>query len=481
MQEKYLKQVQPLAKQQPLRIPWVKIIVGIVVLVALIITIINFINSAKDRKILTNAKVLADIVVEEEKKAMEEGTGYFSDLYSRAGLINRIRGDNSLQAPSYEEQAALLSDKKMFGDITSSETYSQNTVFAGDYFLILNPKEDCLSIRYKTASKEETIFYVGYEENVIECTGKYCKKQAVPSSFCYSQGLCFKKTLLSETERPCEGGNGKQTRKCTADCKGGKCEGWGDCVCDKGFKWNGKICEQEQTEKDCTQEQCYNGIYCEDMETLNKEISNGSCSRNSACTPQKGWQYSPWECTCQSEEYCAKEDSCQTRPQNANSYQMENNYGSCVDITYNCENGNGWVPFARTCNCTQIGTYWDSTLSKAVCSPCTNAPQNSTYTTAGGYTNDCKWKCQEGFKLHKNACEKPNRQYLCASMKDDSGRLSTTFCTDEFSKGRKIENSDTTFEGQLCFSDETEPILFYSKSKGTCKICQCIGELYEPL
>lgn len=342
----------------------------------------------------------------------------------------------------------------------------------GDFYIENDAENGCVVLKYKRNTPEKTIFYASFTDGKVFCQGKRCIKETKNNEvdLCYVDGICFPTKQLQETERSCGDGNGIQKRKCKATCENGSCKEWGACKCKKGFEWTGKTCKQSQTENDCTEDQCFNGIYCENKDKLEKSIENGKCTRVAACQKNTGWQYTSWTCSCNSENYCSLGEQCIFRPQSKNEITLSEEDGgsSCSNIYYECKNGEGWEEHAQSCVCNKIGFFWDPEKKDAKCSPCTNKPEGAIYTSAGNNKNDCSWKCDDEHESRKGTCTKPNGQYLCA-------KTDLQICTDEFSKNRKMKiDAKKTNEGQKCYVEDKDNVLFYNQKDKTCQICQCV-------
>ena len=351
-----------------------------------------------------------------------------------------------------------------------SEPTDFNIAQSGDYYVEVDAENGCMIVKYRRFTTDKTTFYAFFEDAKPFCQGRHCLHETKDGEgdLCYLDGTCFPRQLNYETERPCGDDHGKQTRTCLKDCNGGTCGEWSECVCNKGYGWDGTTCKQLQTEKDCNRQQCFNGVYCEDSEILEKEIENGTCRRKVACEPNKGWQYSPWECSCNKVYLCPVNGECTVMPQNISSLELPDGEGSCQNITHKCYKDQGWKQFASSCTCNKVGTFWDKKLGEAKCSPCTQKPENAVFTSNAQFEDTCSWECLPGFDHRNNDCTKPDGQYLCA-------RTSLQSCTDEFSKIRKMETDKKPNEGQLCYTDiQDNNILFYDKKYQTCTVCQCV-------
>ncbi len=372
--------------------------------------------------------------------------------------------------PSRSSKTRSKSSSRNSGKSSGKGSSDPNIGQSGDYYIEIDAENACMIVKYKRFTPEKTIFYAFFEDGKPYCQGENCKVETNNDEvdLCYLNGMCFAQNLIHETERECGDGHGIQKRKCTKSCNGGNCEGWGECVCNKGYGWDGKTCAQLQTEKDCSEEQCFNGVYCEDPENLEKEIEHGTCKRLKFCQVNKGWQYSSWDCSCDKTYYCPVKDECVIMPEPLKSIELSNQAGSCSNISYRCEKNKGWQNYAESCVCDNIGTFWDEKSKKATCSSCTKKPVNAEFTSNAIGTDSCSWKCKEGFELRKNDCTKPDGQYLCA-------KTDLQICTDDFSKSRKLKINTKTNEGQLCYSDEKDHILFFDQKNKVCTLCQCVN------
>lgn len=344
-----------------------------------------------------------------------------------------------------------------------------NVAQSGDYYVEIDADNGCMIVKYKRFTPEKTIFYAFFKDAKPLCRGRNCKEETntEDADLCYVNGMCFPRRLKYETEQSCGDGHGKQTRNCSKTCDGGQCEEWGECVCEKGYGWDGKTCKQLQTEKDCNRQQCFNGVYCDYPDILEKTIENGTCKRKTTCQPNKGWQYTDWDCTCDKKYLCPLKDECVAMPRNLDSLELPDGQGNCLSITHRCDRGNGWKQLAGICHCNKVGTFWDRKLGEAKCSPCTQKPENAEFDSNAEFTDSCSWHCLPGFNHRKNDCTKPDGQYLCA-------RTNIQSCTDEFSKHRKMKVDTPPNEGQPCYTDMKDHILFFDKKYQICTICQCV-------
>ena len=350
------------------------------------------------------------------------------------------------------------------------QDFDFSTARKGDFTIESDAENGCLVIKHGKNISHRTVFYSLFNEEKVYCQGKNCLKKAKNNEvgLCYKDGICFPTKQLQETQRSCGDNHGKQTRKCTPSCENGLCEEWSECKCDFGFEWDGTTCKQKETEKDCTDAQCFNGLYCENKGALEKNIPNGSCKRVAVCQKNIGWNYTAWECSCNSTEYCSSDEQCLKRPQNQAKKTLPGEGNYCTNTSYTCVPEKGWIEKAEKCVCTTIGTFWDAKAKETKCSPCITKPKGAVFTSAGGTEDKCSWKCSGEYQSRKGTCAKPNGQYLCA-------RTELQICTDEFSKNRKMQkDAKKTNEGQACFVEDKDNVLFYNQKEKTCQICQCV-------
>lgn len=380
----------------------------------------------------------------------------------------------------HEQNEDLYSPFSMEGDSRSLDKMGRRNFYnagreindpstsqIGDFYVEIDADNACMVLKYKRNTRQKTIFAASFDDAVPLCSGKKCLRKDLHSkgNVCYKEGECFQPFLSENTTKPCGNNHGLQTRECKSSCDGGTCADWGECVCSEGYGWNGTTCTQLQTEKDCTAEQCFNGLMCQNKEPLEKEIEGGTCQRNVSCQ-KEGWKYTDWECTCKEENLCSLKDECVTKPEEQKTLELPNQQGICYNISYTCKEGEGWQTVADKCTCKNIGYFWDKQAQKATCSTCTQKPENSYFTSAGTDKDDCAWKCDVGFENRNGTCSKPNGQYVCAKM-------NLEICTDDFSKERKLNKDTNPNEGQSCFTEDNENILFYTPKTQTCILCQC--------
>ena len=213
---------------------------------------------------------------------------------------------------------------------------SFNIGYSGNFLVEVDSENACLVLKYKKNSADKTFFYASFKNAVALCQGKKCPKKANinDEGLCYVNDTCFTKRQDKETHRSCGDNKGEQTRECVASCESGTCTKWSECVCKKGFEWDGKTCKQMQTEKDCTSEQCFNGTYCEDREPIEKEVENGICKRFATCQKNTGWSYSSWECSCVNNDFCPVQDQCLSYPGDQNKITLPDQEGSCTNVYY---------------------------------------------------------------------------------------------------------------------------------------------------
>ena len=415
--------------------------------------------------ILKQAKTIITEISNKQKSFFEKDGKYKKDIFADTKLTQTLNLDLDTN-----DVFGISSQQKRKRLIAPRTVEDYNVAQSGYFQIEVDPDNACMVLKYKRNTTDKTIFYASFAEDKILCQGKKCFKNAnnEKENLCYNGGSCFPAKLTEPTQRSCGDGNGTQTRKCLPSCNGGNCEEWEPCACKKGFEWNGTTCKQSQTEKDCTAEQCFNGIYCDDKEPLRKNIQNGECRRLASCQQNKGWIYTSWECDCDKETFCPKDEKCLPLPENKESLILPDNEGSCNGIYYTCREKRGWVEYAKQCVCNKPGTFWDAEKGEAKCSPCTKKPIGAAFTSAGNNKDNCSWKCENGYQERKGTCLKPTGQYLCAGM-------DLQICTDDFSKNRKIiKDAKATNEGQPCFVEDKDNILFYNKKTQFCKLCQCV-------
>lgn len=419
-------------------------------------------------QITKQAKNIITKIVKSEKDFFAANGKYATNIFKDKQLANNL----GISSGYSGEDTYFNQDDNMRGwrnsSTFNSEEESSGAVYSGDFYIEVDPENTCLVLKYKKNTLDKTIFYASFEKEKVLCQGKKCLKESTDNeSLCYLNGGCFISKQTKETERLCGGGKGSQTRECSPSCEGGTCGEWSACVCEKGFGWDGKTCKQLQTEADCSEEQCFNGIYCEDKEILTKNIENGSCQRFASCQKNSGWKYSSWKCSCNNETFCPSNEKCFPYPGNTDQIALPNQEGSCTDIHYTCEQNQGWVAQASNCVCDKIGTFWDSEKGEAKCSDCTKKPENAIYVSAGKDGDNCLWECPKEYQKRKGSCVKPNGQFLCV-------RTETQICTDEFSKKRKLKIDERNNEGQSCFTEDNDNVLYFDKKTQACQICQCV-------
>ena len=422
--------------------------------------------------ILKRAKYIVSEIAKSEDTYLKQYGRYKKDIFKDTTLVNNLGINYGVRDDSYFNGNLPLRKHRNNFNRNMEEDFEQdaNAIQSGDFYIEIDDENACMMLKYKKLSPDKTIFYSSFKDPKTLCQGKKCLKQSKngQENLCYVNGNCFPVKLSQETKRSCGDGNGTQIRTCVPSCNGGACEEWGKCVCNKGFEWDGKTCKQSQTEKDCTKEQCFNGIYCEDKEPLTKNIGNGSCQRLASCEKNTGWKYDSWDCSCNSQNFCPSNEQCVIRPNNQQKLILPNDHGSCTDVYYTCEIGKGWITKANNCDCTKVGFFWDKEKGEASCSPCTQKPNGAEFISSAKYKDACIWKCQDPYQKRNGTCLKPNGQYLCAAMNMD-------VCTDDFSKKRKIQkDAKTTNERQPCFIEDKDNILFYNKKEKSCILCQCV-------
>lgn len=415
-----------------------------------------------------NAQNIINKIVKSEKDFFQANGSYKKDLFKDNDLVRELDITSSSRSGNYDIDNRRNSRYRR--GLSRLEEESFDTGYSGDFRINVDVENTCLVLTYQKDIQNKTIFYASFDDPQALCQGKKCFKQSnnTGEGLCYSNGNCFFASQLKETERPCGDGKGSQIRKCVTSCEGGTCEPWGPCVCKKGFEWDGKTCKQLQTEKDCTAEQCFNGTYCEDREPIEKEIENGSCKRYASCQKNTGWTYTSWECSCVNNDFCPLNESCSPYPGDKKNITLPNNEGSCTNIYYTCSKNIGWQEKARNCVCEKIGTFWNSQTGLSKCSDCTNKPVGAIYTSAAKDQNNCLWECTSEYQKRHGTCLKPDGQFLCV-------RTELEICTDEFSKKRKLKEDEKTNEGQLCYVEDKENVLFYNKKDKVCRICQCVN------
>ena len=428
-------------------------------------------NLFQDSKVVSQLRLSKKI--DSQKSSRNKGNGKGRNKgNSKTRSKGNSGGDTSTKKRVYQERDDNARNSSSFrsSNKTQGETTDINIGQSGDYYVEIDAENGCMIVKYRRFTTDKTTYYAFFEDGTSFCQGKNCIAETKNEDvdLCYVNGMCFPKKLIHETERSCGNDHGKQTRNCVKSCNGGTCGEWGECVCDKGYGWDGTTCKQLQTEKDCDLKECFNGVYCESPEVLEKEIENGTCTRKAACQTNKGWQYSDWDCECNGSYLCPVKDECVLMPQNVTFLDLPNEEGKCKNITHKCYKNQGWKKMANSCSCNKVGTYWNKKEGEAECSPCTQKPENAVFTSNAAFTDSCSWECLPGFDHRKNDCTKPDGQYLCATTSLQS-------CTDEFSKIRKMEVDKKTNEGQPCYTDMKDNILFFDKKSQVCTICQCVN------
>ncbi|MBO4707690.1 MAG: hypothetical protein J5594_03945 [Elusimicrobiaceae bacterium] len=415
------------------------------------------------------AQNIVNKIVDSEKKYFKTNGTYTKNILldKEVSQVLKIKLDTNGNDKNLSRNSRIISRRNRFNLNRPGASY--DTGYSGDFYIEIDADNTCLVLKYKKSTPDKTVYYASFEDQTTFCQGKKCLKQSsgYNEKLCYIDGMCFPSKQNQPTEQKCGGGRGIQTRECTSSCEGGTCKPWSNCICEKGFEWDGKTCKQLQTEKDCTPDQCFNGAYCEDSESIKREIENGSCTRLATCQKNKGWQYSPWKCSCKGRDFCSVEDTCVQYPGDKDQLILPNNEGSCTNVRHRCVRGRGWTPFANNCVCNKVGTFWDSKTHEAKCQDCTNKPDGAIYTSSGKSGNDCSWKCEDTYKESKGRCLKQSGQYLCVN-------IDLQICTDEFSKNRKIKKDTKTNEGQPCFVEDQDNVLFYNQKERNCQICQCV-------
>ena len=414
------------------------------------------------------AKKIVARISQSEQAFFNAEQKYKKDIFSDNRLVRELEITVGYNDVDPMEDPFLASRRRKRNKKSDQDL---NVGQSGDFFIDVDAENGCLVVKHDRNSINQTTFYASFENNKVLCQGKRCFKQAKngQENLCYVDGSCFAPRLKAETKRLCGDGKGHQTRECQPSCEGaGICGEWSSCQCERGFEWDGKTCKQTQTEKDCTKEQCFTGVYCEDREPLIKDIPNGSCKRFASCQKNRGWNYTSWECSCNDEKFCALKEECVTKPENQDDITLPNDEGFCTGIYYDCTNGQGWIQKAKNCTCYAVGTFWDAQKGETKCSPCTKKQEGTVFTSAGTDKDDCSWKCGIGYYDRGGNCRKPDGQYLCA-------HTDLQICTDDFSKKRKIQkDAPKTNEGQSCFVEDKDNILFYNQKERTCQICQCV-------
>ncbi len=411
------------------------------------------------------AKNIITTISKSEKDFYTANGEYNKDIFRQSKLVKEL----NIKTESEVENNIQFS-RRRFGKNINNDQTSYDTGYSGDFYIETDASNACVVLKYKKNTSDKTTFYASFEDENIFCQGKKCFKQSSSNNekLCYSDGGCFVPKQTQQTQQKCGNGRGTQTRECVPNCEGGSCKPWNECVCEKGFEWDGETCKQLQTEKDCTQDQCFTGIYCEDREPVTKNITNGSCERIASCQKNKGWEYTPWQCSCNSKDFCPSSEACVAYPGNKEKLVLPNQEGFCTKVSYICDKDQGWVAHANKCVCDKVGTFWNRKKGEAKCSDCTNKPEHAIFTSSGNDKGACSWKCENGYQEKKGKCVKPNGQYLCV-------RTDLQICTDDFSKKRKLQkDAKKTNEGQSCFVEEKDNVLFYNQKERTCQICQCV-------
>lgn len=418
----------------------------------------KYVISKQARNIITK-------ITKTEKDFLASNGKYTKNIFLNKELSDEL----NIKSDSEVENKKIVSKRRRFNN-SSREEKAYDSGYSGDFYIEIDSANACLVVKYKKNTQDKTTFYASFEDEHVFCQGKKCIKESnsINEKLCYKDGTCFTSKQSQATEQKCGDGKGSQTRECVPSCEGGTCKPWKECVCQKGFEWDGKTCKQLQTEKDCTEKQCFTGVYCEDQEPITKDIQNGSCKRFSSCQKNKGWKYTPWQCSCNGEKFCPSKESCEPYPGNKDKFILPNQVGACTGIRYTCDKDRGWVSQANNCICNKIGTFWNREKGEAICSDCTNKPAHAVFTSSGKDKDACSWKCEYGYKEINGKCVKPNGQYLCVHTESQ-------ICTDEFSKKRKLQkDAKKTNEGQPCFVEEKDNVLFYNQKERSCQICQCV-------
>lgn len=419
--------------------------------------------------VLKQAKHIITEISKTENSFLEKNGSYKKDIFTDTRLSNALSVTRGINNNSDFNSSFSKQQRRRSGVTLNDMEEDPNVAQSGDFYIEVDAENACVVLKYKKNTSDKTIYYASFTNPKVLCQGKKCFKQSENENeeLCYKNSTCFAAKLTLQEEQKCGDDNGTQTRKCQPSCNGGSCEKWGDCVCKKGFEWDGKTCKQSQTEKDCTEDQCFNGIYCEDRDILTKSIENGSCQRVASCQKNVGWIYASWNCSCNNEDFCSLRETCIARPENKAKIDLPNEEGTCEKIYYTCKDGEGWIEKANNCNCDKTGFFWDIVSKETKCSPCTKKPEGAVFISSGKYKDECSWKCEEGYQERKGVCVKPNGQYLCAKME-------LQICTDDFSKKRKIQkDAKKTNEKQPCFLEDKDNILFYNQKEKSCVLCQC--------
>lgn len=443
-----------------------RIMLGIVVLLLIIAYFVGK-NFWERRTILKQAQRIVAQISRTQREFFEKDKAYKADIFADQMLAGSLGiGYNNFD----ESEGFSMAGRGDGMGLRQDERNTDYTVGqSGDFYIENDAENGCVVLKYKRNTPQKTIYYASFDQGKTYCQGTKCLKETKNNTvnLCYENGGCFPQKQKQITERVCGDGNGKQTRECVPSCEEGSCKNWSECICKKGFEWDGNTCKQSQTEKDCREDQCFNGIYCEDKDNLTKNIKHGSCTRRSLCQKNRGWLYTDWECSCEG-NFCSLKEECITRPQDKDKLDLPEQGNVCFGISYQCENGKGWQAKAKQCDCNAIGTFWDTKEGNAQCSECTKKPVDAVFTSAGKNQDTCTWKCKEGYYYRNNSCLKPNGQYLCADTD-----LST--CTDYFSKSRKMKiDAKNTNEGQPCFVEDKDNTLYYNKKSSSCQICECV-------
>ena len=426
-------------------------------------------NICEIYSILKQAKNIISEISKSENNYLKQNGKYKQDIFTDSRLANLIK-IGSGNDESFDYGSSNRSRRRRSDFNTNNDEEDANIAQSGNFYIEVDAENACMMLKYKRNTSDKTIYYASFKDPKVLCKGKKCLKQAKNEgeSLCYANSSCFPSKLILENKQACGDGHGVKTRTCEPSCRGGVCGEWSECLCKKGFEWDGKTCKQSQTEKDCTDEQCFNGIYCEDKEILSKNIENGTCQRFAECKKNKGWQYTSWNCSCNDKNFCASKETCVAYPVNKTQITLPNGEGLCTGIYYECKDGEGWVEKAKNCECNKTGFFWDIEKKETKCSSCTKKPEGAIFTSSGQNKDDCAWKCEEGYKNRNGVCAKPDGQYLCA-------RMDLQICTDDFSRKRKIQkDAKRTNEKQPCFVEDKDNILFYNQKEKSCILCQCL-------
>ena len=417
--------------------------------------------------IARQAKHIIAEISKSESSFLEKDGAYKKDIFNDKKLSNILqitrRNDEDF---GYGSMGSFRERNRDMGRGIEDDP---NIAQSGDFYIEVDAENACMVLKYKRNTSDKTIYYASFDNPKTLCQGKKCLRQAKNEGehLCYANSSCFPAKLALEDKRICGDGNGLQTRSCQPSCNGGSCGEWSECVCEKGFEWDGTTCKQSQTEEDCTENQCFNGIYCEDKEALTKNIESGTCQRVAVCRKNVGWQYASWQCSCNDDNFCALKDKCVARPDTYTQITLPNDEGFCTGVYYECNDGEGWIKKANNCVCDKPGFFWDAEIGETKCSPCTKKPEGAIFTSSGKDKDACAWTCEDGYQDRKGVCVKPTGQYLCAKME-------LQICTDDFSRNRKVQkDAKKTNEKQPCFLEDKDNILFYNQKEKSCILCQC--------